>query len=394
MSAPRLADIFPVLDAWGIRYCLLRGGSGDEPAPGDRQEVDLLVAPDDAAKLGHAVELLGFIPLPMWGYQPHHSHIAYDAGRGWLKLDAVTDLRFGRRVQPLRIDLIEECLARRRGGKDGYRPAPEHELVLLLLHCLLDKEAFPTRHQARLAAVRMEVLADPDRERQLKVCFERHLEPGLSWHETSTAIAAADWPWLLARRRRVLRELMRRAPFATGRRWARARILLALRPLLIALQRRGSAVAILRPAGAGRSALAQALVGDRDLRARVVTIRANGALTSQDPRHARLAARLAGQVNLLLAPWMGRIVGTYHRLRGRLVIYDLGAELGRHVIHRRIPGLDLGLLIDDPVAKLETQSVLGESMAHFATEFLFEHDRKRHRLRSGRGHGDHRPDQR
>jgi hypothetical protein len=383
---PKLADILPVLDASGVRYCLLRGGS-DEPASGVRQEVDLLVAPEDIARLGNLVESLGFVPLPVWGYEPHHSYLAYEATCGWLKLDAVTDLRFGKRVQPLRIDLTEECLARRRSAQDRPRPAPEHELVLLLLHCLLDKEAFPARHRARLAAIRREVLADPDGEQQLAACFARHLEPALSWHETSTTLAAADWSSLLAKRFPVRSQLVRRAPLATGRRWACARFLLALRPLLIALRRRGNAVAILGPASA-KSTLAYALGDDRDLRARVVTMGANGTMRGQG------WPGLVGQASRLLAWWTGVMVGTYHRLRGRLVIYDLGMELGLHPFHRRTPCLDLGPLLESQAAEPEARRAQSERMVHRVTEFLFDHDRKRHRQREERDHGGRRPDQR
>ena len=354
---PKLADVLPVLDASGLRYCLLRSGS-HEPGPGERQEVDLLVAPGDAAKFALAADSLGFVPLPMWGYEPHRSYIAYEAARGWLVLDAVTDLRFGRRVQPVRIDLVEDCLARRRATPDGQRPAPEHELVLLLLHCLLDKEAFPARHRARLAAVQVEVVHDPAEAERTADTFARHLAPALDWQAASRAISAGDWAWLLARRGAVRRELVRRAPLTTAGRWVSARAKLGLRPLLIALRWRGSAMVLLGSAGGRPSTVARTLSGDRDLRARVVT------------------------------SWVGVPLGVYHRLRGRRVLYDLTLERDRRLVPGGIPQLDLEC---SPAAP-SVSAGSAEELAYRATELWFDHDRRR--LRAEMAHDDHRTDQR
>jgi hypothetical protein len=295
----------------------------------------------------------------MWGYEPHRSYIAYEAARGWLKLDAVTDLRFGRRVQPLRIDLVDDCLARRRATPDGQRPAPEHELVLLLLHCLLDKEAFPARHRARLAAVQVDVVNDPAEEQRTADTFARHLAPALDWQAASRAISAGDWAWLLARRGAVRRQLVRQAPLTTAGRWVTARAKLGLRPLLIAFCWRGSAMLLLGSKGGGPSTVARALSGDRDLRARVVT------------------------------SWVGVPLGVYHRLRGRRVLYDFDLERGRLlVVPGGIPRLDLECSPGAPSVSAGS----AEELAQRATELWFDHDRRR--LRAEVAYDDRRTDQR
>lgn len=364
----KLAEILRALENWGVRYCLLRGGENRDGADraDPRREVDLLVAPEDAARFRQVVENFGFVPLPTWGYAPHRSYIAYEPERGWLKLDTVADLCFGTRIKPLRVALTRECLARRLGPSGGRRPAPEHEFVLLLLHCLLDKSAFPSRHQARLEAIRSRAATDPRLERRLSACFARYLEPAIAWPEASRAVAAGDWAGLLARRRAVVLELCRREPLSSLLRWASARVLLALRPLFIAARRRGSSAAILGPDGAGKSSLAGSLARDPELRARVVYMGTNGRGTHAGRSNGRPLGRAARFVRRFLEQRTQATVGLYHRLRGRIVLYDrhpwegLGASpeprsWGR-ALRRRLmqtaPRPDLVLVLDAPAAVL------------------------------------------
>ncbi|MHC4104564.1 MAG: hypothetical protein ACYSR9_06460, partial [Planctomycetota bacterium] len=134
-----LLNLFQACDSAGICYCLLRGL--DELAmDGAQMEIDLLIDPDHLKAFRDVVVEVGFVPLPSWGYAPHHFYMVYDKSTdAWLKLDVVTDLVYGRPIRHIRIDLARQCLSRRCRMGPIYVLRIEDEFTALLLHSVLDK---------------------------------------------------------------------------------------------------------------------------------------------------------------------------------------------------------------------------------------------------------------
>src|SRR5690606_8686818 len=146
--------VLNAFDAAGIRYCVLRDGEvvDVQIAPG---ETDLLIASEDFRKAAVMLAEGGFRRVVRWGYAPHHFFVGYDQeARGTVKLDVVTDIRYGRPVANLFTELAANCLNRRQKLNRVYVPSPEDELVTLLLHCILDKGRFAPERWSRLKTLR------------------------------------------------------------------------------------------------------------------------------------------------------------------------------------------------------------------------------------------------
>jgi len=80
-----------------------------------------------------------------------HTFVYAILGTNLIKLDIVTDLRFGR----LKVDILNESFKsgiwKRRKRRNGLSILSDYdEFVLLTLHCLFDKRRFPKKHRTRL----------------------------------------------------------------------------------------------------------------------------------------------------------------------------------------------------------------------------------------------------
>ena len=144
---PTVRRALEALERSKVRWCLLRGESDLASPEGD---VDLLVARGDMPRLRDALAPLGYVPLRAWGRGPHRFFVAYDeASAGRVKLDVVMQLAFGR-YQELRTGAAAGCLARRRYVGGVALLSPADAFWALLLHCMLDREAFSAAHRRRL----------------------------------------------------------------------------------------------------------------------------------------------------------------------------------------------------------------------------------------------------
>jgi hypothetical protein len=134
---PAIASALGALDEAGVRWCVLRGERELATLEGD---VDLLVDARDRDRLRDAlVTRHGFVPLPSAGRGPHRFYGAYDADSdGWLKLDVVTELHFGR-YQELPTSAAVAVLERRRRFGTLAVPDPCDAFWAQLLHTLLDR---------------------------------------------------------------------------------------------------------------------------------------------------------------------------------------------------------------------------------------------------------------
>jgi hypothetical protein len=134
---PAIASALGALDEAGVRWCVLRGERELATLDGD---VDLLVDARDRDRLRDAlVTRHRFVPLPSAGRGPHRFYGAYDADSdGWLKLDVVTELHFGR-YQELPTSAAGALLERRRRFGTLAVPDPCDAFWAQLLHTLLDR---------------------------------------------------------------------------------------------------------------------------------------------------------------------------------------------------------------------------------------------------------------
>lgn len=140
-----------IMDESGAAWCLLRHAP-DAPAGG--QDIDLLVAPAGHPAVAAALRRRGFVAQVTPGRGKERFFVRYDAADdAWPKIDIVTRLAYGPHKEIV-TDLAPGVLRRRRCWP-GAQPTPvaEDAFWLLLLHCLLDKQAVPERHRASLSAL-------------------------------------------------------------------------------------------------------------------------------------------------------------------------------------------------------------------------------------------------
>jgi hypothetical protein len=214
---PAVSRALEALERSKVHWCLLRGESDLASPEGD---VDLLVARGDMPRLRDALAPLGYLPLRAWGRGPHRFFVAYDeASARRVKLDVVTQLAYGR-YQELRTAAAAGCLARRRYVGGLALLSPDDAFWALLLHCMLDREAFSAAHRGRL----LELAGEADCDTELGNIADAAFAEGggaatvleLVWAEDWTALTtiAKDGRSIRANGRRVevrLRVLVNRA---------------------------------------------------------------------------------------------------------------------------------------------------------------------------------------
>jgi thymidylate kinase len=355
-----LARTFAALERAGIAYCVLRDADQLDRLAAEGGELDLLVPGEQMAVLRQILREQGFVPLPAWGHAPHHFFLTFDAEAGvWLKVDAVTRLVYGGR---LHTDLGEVCLSRRRRAGEVFVPAPEEELIGLLLHAVLDKGHFAPHRQERLLALCREV----NEPAHLTTLLQRYWSPEMDWPTLSALLERADWDALLAQRSAVTAHLARRAPLAA--RWSgpRRQLERGIGRLLGLLRAPAlPAVALLGPDGAGKSSLTGKL---REQFALPVTPVYMGLYQKGAARSGALD-RLPGLrfARLLLTQWRRYMRARMAQAHGHLVLFDrypydalLRAGRARNPIKRvrrwllahACPPPDLVLVLDAPAPTL------------------------------------------
>lgn len=119
-AAEVVADALRALDSAGVGYCLRNGEDGHRPAPGE--DVDVLVAPRDRRRAGSALAAAGWAPLRAPGHQGHDFWVRHEPATGWLKLDVLTELRYGRERRP-----VQPVIERRVLVEGVWSAAPEDE---------------------------------------------------------------------------------------------------------------------------------------------------------------------------------------------------------------------------------------------------------------------------
>lgn len=355
-----LTHTLAALEEAGIRYCVLRDADRLDQLAAAGGELDLLVQDNQAGLLSRTLAGLGYVALPAWGHAPHHFFLAYDAGAGvWCKVDAVTQLVY---EGWLPTDLGAACLERRRRAGAIVVPAPEEELIALLLHAVLDKGRFAPHRGERLRALRQEI-RDPA---SMNALLARYWSPDMDWDTLAALLEREAWDDLLAQRAAVRAHLARRAPLS-ARLWRVRRRFERAFGRLLGLVRAPAlpAVALLGPDGAGKSSLMDRL---REQFALPVMPVYMGLYQKGAVRRSPLD-RLPGLrfARLLLTQWRRYLRARLAQARGHLVLFDrypydallnTGRTRGtlkrarRWLLAHACPPPDLVLVLDAPAATL------------------------------------------
>ncbi len=373
----KLVGILGAMDEAGITYCLLRGyellwteGS---------KEVDILVLPEHIPALARLLREREFATLPSWGHAPHRFFVSYDrTSDTWLKLDLVDAVRYGEPIRALKVDITPDLLKKRRRYPYTYLPAPEDEFLKLLLHCVLHKGEFSREKSQRLRELAEEIAARPASAENLASHVNEHLSPAITNSMLALMAITGNYQRLLDTWDKVRQRLFWEAPFGNAWRYASTKILLVLRPALVALFRKGVMIALLAPDGAGKSTLATKLAADPFIKAQVIYMGTNGESQSvslplakwlrfrfpgvfgNKPRKNRPCTfRLLNYLLSVVEHWYRLGIGLYHKTRGRFVVFDrymYDSWVGGHVVkplRDRVldlpwPKPDLVIVLDAP----------------------------------------------
>ncbi len=353
-----LFRLFQALDQAAISYAVLRDGDRlDLLSKGG--EVDLLLDPEQLEEFRGIVHSLQFVELPSRGYEPHRFFVAFDpVTGGWLKVDVVTELAFGRPIRALRTNLAIHCLSTRQHNGQAFVLSPECELVTLLLHGALDKGRFSPFRQARIRTLRGQI-QNGDYVSSLLVSYWL---PTMSWERLVAFIDANDWDSLLQESGAVAERLANWDRFGTLYRKVRGRLLRKLTVLVTARRPRSLSVALLAPDGAGKSTLAARIQS-------AFYFPVHRAYMGLYPKRADRSKRLPGMglALRLLSLWGRYLVARYHLGRRRLVIFDRyiydallpsprplapAQRLRRWLLAHACPAPDMVLLLDAPAETL------------------------------------------
>lgn len=208
--------VFNELDSYKIAYCVLRDYDRLATMGVDDGEIDILVAPDQFDQFASLMGELEFTRFSRWGEYPHtHFAIVLRENSRRFEIDVVTQLAFGNPVRHLHTTLADNCLSHRRLVDGVYIPRPEDELMVLLLHCLLDKRQIKPHRAERIKALRGQVV---DEAYLSRLCAQ-YWSSETSWSQIDGLIAASNWQELLAQRKAVVLHIARQDALGT---WTRA----------------------------------------------------------------------------------------------------------------------------------------------------------------------------
>lgn len=353
-----LSRLFGTLDGERLAYCVLRDAERiDQMASG---EVDLLVAPDAWNRLRAALTQAGFVPLPARGYAPHRFFVAYDAETDtWFKVDAVSELIYGRPIKTLPTGLAADVLAARVRVGEVWGPAPHHEVITLLLHATLDKGRFDPVRAERL----QQLAAQIEDSAPVDALLAAYWAPGVRWEAVRAPITAGEWSALLAQAPAVAARLRQRDPLGARTRAASNRLLRRLDRSLRVVRPAIPSVAVLGPDGAGKSTVADGIQDASMFPVRRVYM----GLYQKRQKRAEHALPGLGFARLLLTQWSRYLTARYHQAAGRLVIFDryaydallpptrplsLPRRIRRWLLAHTCPPPDLVVLLDAPAEVL------------------------------------------
>lgn len=370
-----LLSTFRCLEQNQIQYCLIRDTDRIERL-GELDEIDLLVNDNQLTQVRKQLAELGFVRLPNWGHAPHHFFVAYDeAADHWLKLDIVTSIAFGHPYHTMITDLAIDCLESRQRCGSTFVPAPECELVMLLLHCTLDKGSFAPQRRQRLQSLRYEIRD----ESYLTTLLQRYWLPNVTWTQLATQIDNENWDKLLLTRSDVTQYLMGRQRISVSTRRMQQRIQRKFNSWVKRRRPNALTVAVMAPDGAGKSTLVAGIRESFYFPTHTIYM---GLYQKGGESATPAPVRGAGFVRFAVTQWQRYLKARYHQAQRKLVIFDrytydallsshpgltYPQRLRRWLLAHVCPAPDLVIVLDapgetlfarkgeHPLAKLEKQ---------------------------------------
>ncbi|HEX9038840.1 MAG TPA: glycosyltransferase family 9 protein [Ktedonobacterales bacterium] len=317
-----LAELFVAFERENIRWLVMRGEEAlDEP--GD--DVDLLIAAEDAPCAQTLLDGHGYLSCPTMGRGTHHFYVGYHpASQTWATLDVVSELTFGPYLS-LRSYAAAGALARRRRLGSVFVPDPDDAFWMLFLHCALDKGVFAPHRAAQLTRLAPSARVDGPLARQVALAAPAGWDP----QHMIEAVQSGDWDALATLSPALFAGFRRREPITARARSLVNRLLQAVEAPLIRIFRPGVSVALLGPDGAGKSYLAGEIRRSFYVPVRSVYMGLWKSGPTQTERNdkaeravyalARRAVEIAGR-----APkaWSRYMVALYHKSLGRVVVFD------------------------------------------------------------------------
>lgn len=343
--------VFSALNQDGVAWCMLP----QERSSGDADnDALILVRPEDVRAAERVLGLRGFLTIPGSTLGSHRLYFNYlRSEHRWLKLALVTRLSFGAHTR-INTFAATECLSRRRQDGNVVLPNQDDEFWILLWRHLFDSGFESNQHLEHIVQLVDEAQTDGPLARRLDEILPqawdcvRVIESvrGQEWQSLdnlSSALIASQGkanrgrrPWLgLDRTRHIIRHGTRR---------------------------RGVSVALLGPDGAGKSTLAATMQQTFCLPTHMIYM---GVQAMPPTRIGPVAIPGSVLAKRLGGIWSSYLSSTYHRSRGRLVIFDrytydfllpMNRQLSPHarlyywILSRSCPGPDLVLILDVPGA--------------------------------------------
>jgi O-antigen/teichoic acid export membrane protein len=211
--------LFAELARRDVEYVVVRGGHLLETA--GIGELRVLVRDDQLGMVEEIAHRARLSPAPARGGFERLWTSNGEDGEGSserLRIAITTALLYGRRRKCLGTGPQETPVLRRRRERAGVALASAcDELMDLVLHCVLDLGTFEVAHRRRATELLAELRADPASAGRAAERFQQELAPALPWSVVLADVLQDRWDDLVARRARVARHLVRRAPLAVLR---------------------------------------------------------------------------------------------------------------------------------------------------------------------------------
>lgn len=356
VDLPERTRLFGILDARRIEWTLVR-----DHRPGPRDDIDLLVHPDDLRSLRSLLREIGFVELVGHGRGSHRFFTALDGTTGrFIQLDIVTELSFGRFFE-LRTGLASLALSRRERSGLSVTLDPDDAFWCLLFHYLVDERAISAERGADLQSLAVRALPDGPFGRLAERCLPS------PWDAAGVldAVRRGDLDRVARLGPSVALRLRWQDPVGSTVRWVTRALGRAIEPF-VTVRRGGLTVALLGLDGAGKSTLADGIEASYATRIRLVYM---GLWKRGDGR----APNLWAVVEIVLRPariWARYLVGQLYRATGAIVIFDrytydaaIPPRGGLIALKRAyfwllahmLPSPDLTVLLDAPVEVLDAR---------------------------------------
>jgi thymidylate kinase len=354
-ARPRPDDLLDVvlrgLDAAGIPWAL---ACGRDAPRADARDVDLIVGRRHLRAMHRVLVAHGFARRRVRG--PNQVYIGYDAARDrWRTLDIASRCRVG----PCVVD--GETLLERRHRPGAYWTLAEDDAFWLrMLPALAGRAGVPVAHRGELRALAPTAGASSELARLAAFWCP----PGWSAARIRAAAESGEWPALGEACRRCRPRSTSPARGAVD--WVRRFATRTARRATRMLPRRGLAVALIGPDGAGKSTLAASLVERFGLPGRVFYMGLHAPVGDRTghvapARRKPLPVRLKRQARRLIRLALTAARAELALARGQLVVFDRytydaevhwsgkpGTGVRRWLVRHAAPRPDLTIVLDVP----------------------------------------------